>query len=252
MDKKKIGLALGGGAILGAAHIGVLRAIEESELEISYISGTSIGALVAGMFAFGLDSHKIESLVSKMNWLNVGSFSLSKFGILSNEKMSQIADDYIDDVHIEKAKIPLAIVATDVGKGEKVVFRKGKLADAVRASTCIPGIFIPVEFDGRMLVDGGLMENVPVTPLVEMGAEFIIGVDLNANRNYEKPEDIIDLMVNAMDIALDNSARIQTEDADVIIAPELSDFSRSNPDALPELIRIGYEATKKVIIEYDS
>lgn len=245
MDQKKIALALGGGAILGAAHIGVLRAIEEKHIEVTHISGTSIGALVAGLFAFGLDSHKIESVVSGLEWLDVSSFSLSKFGFLSNDKMAAIADEYINDVDIEDALIPLAIIATDVGMGEKVVFRKGKLAVAIRASTCIPGVFIPVEHEGRMLVDGGLMENVPVTPLVEMGASHIVAVDLNANRKFEKPEDVIDVMINAMDIALDNAAQLQLEEADLIIAPELHGFSRSDPEALKELIQIGYDTAMK-------
>lgn len=245
MEKKKIALALGGGAILGAAHIGILRALEEKKITVTHISGTSIGALVAGLYAFGLDSHKIEEIVSTLNWLDVGSFSFSKFGFLSNEKMADIANEYIDDVLLEEAKIPLAIIATDVSKGEKVIFKKGKLADAIRASTCIPGIFIPIELDGRVLVDGGLMENVPVSPLVEMGAEYIVAVDLNANRAYEKPEDVIDVMINAMDIALDNAAKLQSEDAHLIIAPELQDFSRSNPEALKELIKIGYQTALK-------
>lgn len=247
MDQKKIALALGGGAILGAAHIGVLRAIEEKHIEVTHISGTSIGALVAGLFAFGLDSHKIESVVSDLDWLDVGSFSLSKFGILSNDKMADIADEYINDVDIEDAKIPLAIIATDVGKGEKVVFKKGKLAVAIRASTCIPGVFIPVEHEGRMLVDGGLMENVPVTPLVEMGAAHIVAVDLNANRKFEKPEDVIDVLINAMDIALDNSAQLQLEDADLVIAPELDGFSRSDSEALKALIKVGYDTAMKAL-----
>ncbi|AXJ00458.1 NTE family protein [Cyclonatronum proteinivorum] len=245
MSSNKIALALGGGAILGAAHIGILRAIEEKQIEVTHISGTSIGALVAGLFAFGLDSHKIESLMSELEWLDVSSFSLSKFGFLSNDKMADIADDYIKDVDIEDADIPLAIIATDVGKGEKVVFTSGKLSVAVRASTCIPGVFIPVEHEGRMLVDGGIMENVPVSPLVEMGASHIVAVDLNANRKYDKPEDVIDVMINAMDIALDNAAQLQSEDANVIIAPELHGFSRSDPEALKDLIKIGYDTAMK-------
>ncbi len=247
MKQKKIALALGGGAILGAAHIGILRAFEEKEIKVTHISGTSIGALIAGLYAFGLDSHKIEEIMSDLNWLDVGAFSFSKLGFLSNEKMADIADEYINDVSIEDADIPLAIIATDVGKGEKVVFKEGKLADAIRASTCIPGIFIPIELGGRLLVDGGLMENVPVTPLVEMGADYIIAVDLNANREYEEPEDVIDVMINAMDIALDNSAKLQSEDANLVIAPELQDYSRSNPDALKDLIKVGYETALKYL-----
>lgn len=240
--KKATGLALGGGAILGAAHIGVLQAIEEREIELSCISGTSIGAFIAALYAFDIKPKEIEDIVLDLDWLSVSRLSLSKFGLLSIDKLGESFKKAAGDVQFEDAKIALAVVATDIGKCEKVVLTEGNVAEAVTASACVPGIFIPVEIDQRMLVDGGLVENVPVSPLKDLQAEHVIGVDLNAKRTYKKPEDVIDVLANAFDIAIDNATRIQTEESDVLIAPELTAYSRTDTGRIRELIKEGYDA----------
>ncbi len=248
-DEAKIGLALGGGAILGAAHIGVLRALEENNIRIHSIAGASIGAFVAALYAFGLNSREIEKIVTDMDWLDVTGFTLSKFGLLSNEKLGEKIKQAVGDVRFEDAKISLAVVATDIGNCKKVIIKTGCVAKAVMASACVPGIFIPVEIDGRMLVDGGLVENVPISPLRDLGAEIIVGVDLNAKRRYQKPEDIIDVLANSLDIAIDNATRLQTDSADVLITPELSAYTRTDTDKVGDLIKEGYDAAHLIISE---
>lgn len=243
----KIGLALGGGAVLGAAHIGVLKALDESGIEICAISGTSIGALFAALYAFGKSPDEIEKFIEDLHWLDVSGLSLSKFGLLSNEKLGEAFEDAVGDVEFSDAKIPLAVIATDIGNGKKVTFRKGSVAPAIMASSCVPGIVTPVEIDDRLLVDGGLVENVPVSPLEDLGAKKIIGVDLNAKRTYQSPDDIIDLLANALDVAIDNATRIQTDEADLLITPELTAYSRTDRDRIPELIKEGYDAAKKIL-----
>jgi NTE family protein len=176
--KKKIGLALGGGAVLGAAHIGVLKAIEEFNIPISYIAGTSIGAIISAFYAFGKNWEEMAILLKGLNWLDISRISLSQFGLLSNKKLGKLITDNLGDVSFDEACIPLAMIATDITSGEKVVLKSGNVAAAVMASSCIPGIFIPVEIDNRLLVDGELVENVPISPLKDMGANFIISVDL--------------------------------------------------------------------------
>ena len=246
----KIGLALGGGAVLGAAHVGVLKAIEEYEIRLHCMAGTSIGAFIAGLYAFGVSSAEIETLVADLKWLDITSFKFSKSGFLSNRKLGLIIKECIGDVDIENARIPLAFVATDIGRGEKVILRQGDLSLAVMASSCLPGIFSPVEIQDRMLVDGGLVENVPLSALKALGAETTIGVDLNANRCYQDPQDIIDVLSNAIDIAIDNATRIQMKRADVLIAPDLNAFSRTDPQAAKDLIEVGYQCAKKAFMKY--
>lgn len=244
---KKIGLALGGGAILGAAHVGVLRALEERKIKICSIAGTSIGAFIATMYAFGLSPGEIEDKTKDLNWLDAASFSISRYGLLSNEKLGDILIETLGDVSFEDAQIPLAMVATDIGACQKVVLKEGNVAEAVMASTCIPGIFIPVEINDQLLVDGGLVENVPLTPLKDLGADIVWGVDLNAKRKYRKPDDIIDILANALDLAIDNATRLQTEEADLLIAPELSAYNRADVENLDDLIKEGYDAAREIL-----
>ncbi|WP_352396961.1 patatin-like phospholipase family protein, partial [Aminobacterium colombiense] len=137
--KKKIGLALGGGAVLGAAHIGVLKAIEEFNLPISYIAGTSIGAIISAFYAFGKNWEEMAILLKGLNWLDISRISLSQFGLLSNKKLGKLITDNLGDVSFDEACIPLAMIATDITSGEKVVLKSGNVAAAVMASSCIPG-----------------------------------------------------------------------------------------------------------------
>ncbi|MFO8111218.1 MAG: patatin-like phospholipase family protein [Desulfosalsimonadaceae bacterium] len=250
MREQKIGIALGGGAILGAAHIGVLKAFQEKEIAISAISGTSIGSFIAALYAFDVTPEEIEKIASELNWLDVSGFAFSRLGLLTNEKMGRKITDVLREVKFEDARIPLSMIATDVGGFEKVILESGDVALAVMASTCVPGIFTPVEIDDRMLVDGGLMENVPITPLFNRDLDIIIGVDLNAGRKYKKPEDLIDVVLNAIDITIDNATRMQTQKADLVIAPKLSAYNRTDRGHVPDLIKEGYTAATLAIAAF--
>jgi len=252
-EPPSIGLALGGGAVLGASHIGTLRALEEHDLQPDYISGTSIGALIAALYAFGLDPDEMEEIAVNLKWLDISSISLSKMGLLSNDKLRNVIDRHIGTKKIEEADLPLAVVTTDLSSGEKVVLREGDLATAVMASTCIPGIFIPVEYDGLLLVDGGLVENVPVSAVAELGAERIIAVDINTYRLYNKPDDIIEVVTNAFDIAMENLTRSRSDNVDLLIRPELSSYSRTeiDSDKMSELIEEGYNTAKEALKSFD-
>lgn len=250
MREQKIGIALGGGAILGAAHIGVLKAFQEKEIAVSAISGTSIGAFIAALYAFDVTPEEIEKIAVDLNWLDVSGFAFSRLGLLTNEKMGGKITEVLGEVTFADARIPLSMIATDVGSFEKVILDAGEVALAVMASTCVPGIFTPVEIDDRMLVDGGLMENVPISTLVNRGLDTIIGVDLNACRKYKKPEDLIDVVLNAIDITIDNATRMQTQKADLVIAPKLSAYNRTDRGHVPDLIREGYTAATLAIAAF--
>lgn len=244
---KKTGLALGGGAVLGAAHVGTLRAIDEFDIEINHVAGTSIGAFVAAFFAFGKNWKEIKEIASELKWIDITGISLSRYGLLSNEKLGELIIKHLGNKNIEDADIPLAIVATDVTSGEKVILDKGTLADAVMASTCIPGIFKPVEIDGKMLVDGGIVENVPINTTMKLGAEYVIGVDLNSKHKYDKPDNILDVIMNSFHFLMQQTDKLQTEDADLLIKPDLSTFNRSDMNQIDDLIEKGYEDSRKVL-----
>jgi NTE family protein len=244
---KKIGLALGGGAVLGAAHVGVLKAIEENGIEISYITGTSIGAFVAAFYAFNKKSVDIQKIASELKWMDISGLSLSRFGLLSNEKMGKLITSHIGDVNLEDADIPLAMIATDIVSGEKVALKKGPVAKASMASTSIPGIFSPVEWDNKLLVDGGIVENVPIQTVKDMGADYVIGVDLNARHAYDKPKNILDVLLNGFHFMMMTAAKLQTENADLLITPDLSSFNRTDTEQVDELMEQGYKDAKKAL-----
>ncbi|MDN5335740.1 MAG: hypothetical protein PWR02_766 [Synergistales bacterium] len=247
LEGKKIGLALGGGGALGAAHIGVLKAVEELGIQIGCISGTSAGALVASLYAFGMPWEKLAEIAHEIKWMEISKLSLSQYGLLSNEKLGSFIEQNIGNARIEEAEIPLAIVATDITTGEEIILKEGYVRKAVMASTCIPGVFVPVEIDGRLLVDGGIVENVPVSPLQDMGADFIIGVDLNSGRRKERPKNIIEVLLRSFDFTLKAATRLQTERADLLIQPDLSSYSMYDMNKAEDLIRRGYEAVKRAL-----
>ncbi|MDZ7716272.1 MAG: patatin-like phospholipase family protein [Balneolaceae bacterium] len=244
---KKIGLALGSGAALGAAHIGVLKALEENNLKPDYIAGTSIGALVGALYAFGIPVKEIEIIAEELDWLDISGFTLSGMGLLSNDELGELISERVGDVTFDQANIRLAVITTDISSGEKVVLKEGNVSQAIKASTCIPVIFEPVEINGRMLVDGGLMESIPVTPLKDFSAEYLIGVDLKSDRKYKRPEDLIDVLNNTLEIALIHLAKVKMDEVDLLIQPELGKFSRTDTSHTKEMIDLGYRAAQDAL-----
>ncbi|UZE96588.1 patatin-like phospholipase family protein [Alkalimarinus alittae] len=244
-----VGLALGGGAAKGIAHIGILKAFEEEGVEISYLSGTSIGALVAGYYAFGKTADEMLTVGEALSFKRMTSFSLlKKGGFFTTDAIKEMILDDIGDVKIEDAIIPLAICTTDIVTGEQVIFEKGSLADAICASVAVPGLFTPVEIDGRKLVDGGLVENVPVSLVEGLGAGIVIGVDLNGVKHYPEPSGMIDVLGNAIDICMDLKTRDQLKRADIVISLDLNGYSRSdNSDRIEALVMEGYHPMKAKI-----
>jgi len=179
--RPRVGLALGSGSARGLAHLGVIRAIEDAGIEVDFIAGTSMGALIGAIHAAGkLD--ELEATFQAFDWKKTLSFFdvvLPKSGLLDGAKVSELVRAHVHADAIESLPKPFATVATDIVSGEEVVIRSGDVIEAVRASISVPGIFTPVRSNGRILVDGGLTNPVPVSAVRAMGAEFVIAVDLN-------------------------------------------------------------------------
>ncbi len=247
LKNKTVALALGGGSVLGAAHVGVIKALEESSAEIKAISGTSAGGIVAALYAFGKSAKEIEKIILEFEWKNLSSITLSKFGLLSNEKIGEMIKSNIGDRNIEDANIPLCMVATDISTGEKVILDKGSVSDAIMATTCVPGIFVPTEIDGRILVDGGIVENIPLSCLKNIEVDYKIGVDLVTTQSYRKPNNVIEILYNSFHFLVKANKRIQTKEADILIKPNLSKFNAVDLSQMKDLIKIGYDETIKVI-----
>jgi len=244
----RIGVALGGGAAKGIAHIGALKAFEEDQIRIHCISGTSVGALVASYYAFGRPAESILSICSTLNLSKIINFTFERGGLFSTDNIRDMIHRDLGDCRIEDADIPLAICATDIETGEQLIFREGNLADAVCASMAVPGLFVPVEVDGRILVDGGLVENVPISPLAKMGAGITVAIDLSHVTRYPKPEDTLDVISNAINIGIDFNTRKQLKKADIAVPLDLSKYSlTNNADCVDELYMEGYRPMKNKI-----
>ncbi len=176
---KKLGIALSGGTAKGFAHIGVLEALEKNKIKIDYLAGTSMGAVVGALYASGIPIKELKKIAIETKWENLVDFTLPDRGILSGEKIENFLRVLLKNKKFEDLEIPLSIIAADVHNGEKVIFKKGDVASALRASISIPSIFVPYEYNGRILVDGGVVAPVPVDTVRSMGADVVIAIDFS-------------------------------------------------------------------------
>jgi NTE family protein len=239
-------LALSGGSAVGIAHVGAVRALREADVVIGSVAGTSAGAVVAACVAFEIPEERMIEVSRRLSWSNISDFGYSKLGLNSNKPVGKLIEELIGDVSIEDAPIPLAIVATDIDTGEKVVFRKGNLAEAVMASTCIPGFFVPVEIGGRRLVDGGIVENLPLPSLSPSRVDVRIGIDLGYWRTIHTAKNVLDVVTNSYAILVRNQSGGSplASDEGIVIRPHLEGFTISDFKRMDELIDIGFRATR--------
>ena len=180
MSGKRVGLALGGGAARGFAHVGVLRVLEREGIPVDFVAGTSVGSVIGVARAAGFDGNDLQQMALEFKWRNVGRPVWPRDGFFSFEPMESYLTSILGDLSFDELKIPYAAVATDLETGEQVVLREGKVAPAVRASCSVPGLVVPVELEGRSLVDGGIVNNLPISVVRELGAEIVIAVGLSS------------------------------------------------------------------------
>lgn len=243
----KIGLALGSGGARGFAHLGVLKVLEEENIPISYIAGSSIGALVAALYASGLGLDRLYKLAKSFRRNNFIDLTIPKMGLIAGKRITEFIRLLTKGKKIEELEIPIAIVATDLQTGAKVVFRQGDVARAVRASISIPGIFVPAEVDGRLLVDGGVVDRVPVSVAREMGADIVIAVDVSPVNVNSEITSIFDVILQSLDILQDEIVSHRQLASDVMIRPRVEAYSSRAFTDIEEIIAIGEEEARKNI-----
>ncbi len=171
--RPKVGVALGGGFARGLAHIGILKVLEEENIPVDFIAGTSVGSVIGAAYASGISAKELEEVASLVRFKDFSRWTFSRFGLFSNDKMAVFLHKILRCKTFEELKIPLAIAATDIITGDAAVFTTGDLIDPVRASCAYPGMFQPVKIGEQLLVDGLLAHSVPATPLRDMGAERV-------------------------------------------------------------------------------
>ncbi|HEX8775703.1 MAG TPA: patatin-like phospholipase family protein [Pyrinomonadaceae bacterium] len=250
-ERPKVGLALSGGAARGLAHVGVLRVLAEHGIPIDYIAGTSAGALVGGALAAGMTLDEIEKIGRSMRWRDVGRTTLSPLGVQSNARMEGYIRARFPATRFEDMRIPFAAVATDLRAGSAIVMSgEGDVAFAIRASSAIPGWYVPVTDErGRQLVDGGLVANVPTAAARSLGADIVIAVDVNSEgaKFLGPPHSAIGVMLQAMMVVQRTAAMHQWQDADVVIMPKVGHIRWDELGRSGDLIAAGRQATLSTI-----
>ncbi|MCD6311994.1 MAG: patatin-like phospholipase family protein [Elusimicrobia bacterium] len=250
-NRAKVGVVLSGGAARGLAHVGVIKCWQENNLPLDLIVGTSVGSLVGVLYASGIDGAGIEKIVSGLNWNELIEFKvtpsriLNLTSIISSEKMGDFLSAHIGKKRFSDLKIPFVCVACDIRTGEKIVFRDGELIPAVRASSCIPGIFEPVEYRHRILVDGGVVDNVPTDIAIAEGADMIVASWTGGSRMLEDSRNIIAVLTQVISVSGTVLSLQQLKKADIVIEPDLKNVSPLDLDKFAYSSEAGYSACSR-------
>ncbi len=249
----KVALVLGGGAARGFAHVGVIRALEKEKIPVDLIVGTSVGSLIGAIYAHDRNSFELEwtaFALEKNEFFDYGLLNaFTGMGIAKGDKLEAFVKNKIPVADIENLKVPFVAVATDLNRGTRVTLDSGSIARAVRASSAIPGVFQPVEHQGKLLVDGGVIDNVPVSVARERGADIVIAVDIGQQVANFKIENVIDVMLQSITIMGAENAKVKKRDADVLITPSIGDVGRLDFTQKKRSMQAGIEATEKMIPE---
>ncbi|UCZ51845.1 patatin-like phospholipase family protein [Bacillus shivajii] len=243
--KPKIGLALGSGGSRGFAHIGALKVLEKEGINIDFIAGSSMGALIGVLYGAGHSPNMLEKMATQFRRKYFLDFTVPKMGFIRGEKAKQVINMLVQNKKLEDLNLPVSVVATDLMRGEKVVFTKGNAAQAVRASIAIPGIVVPGKIDGTMYVDGGVIDRVPVSVLKNMGADIIIAVDVSFFNTEPEITSIYDVIIQSMDIMEKEMVRYREIHSDVMIRPILSHIKATQFTNVEEVMKLGEVETEK-------
>ena len=240
--RPKLGLALGGGFARGISHIGVLHTLEKHGIAVDYISGTSAGALAGMAYASGLPYEEVVKRATALRFGMFGQWRFSWLGLASNQRLEFYPKRHLNVSTFEELRIPLMIAATDLITGEPVYFDHGPLGPPLRASCAYPGLFQPVQYEGRTLVDGFVGATVPVDAASRMGADVIIAVFLDAEAMV-KPTNFTDVIGRSFSIIQRHADLAWRARADVVIEPRVRDFAWDDFAKTPQVIAAGEEAT---------
>src|SRR5450755_206829 len=245
-----IGVALGGGFARGIAHIGVLKVLEEEGIPVRMVAGTSVGAIMGAAYCSGLTIEELEALAHKVRFTNFARWTLSRYGFATTDRMISFLNRTLKVQTFEELRVPLAVTATDFSTGGGAVFTSGPIIDPVRASCAYPGMFLPVEIDGRCLVDGMLSYPVPSRPLRDMGADRVLAVHLKGQWSKScAPRHFFDVIGQSFAIAQDMMSTLWRSAADIVIEPDVAGFDYDDFKRADELIRVGELAMRSALPE---
>ena len=245
----RIGLALGGGAARGFAHVGVIQVLEEAGIRPSLVVGTSAGSLVAALYASGRSGAELQQLAESLQEAALTDWSLPLLGrgALKGEALARYVSDQVQNKLIEDMPLPLGIVATDLGNGQGVLFRRGSTGTAVRASSAVPSVFQPVHIGGRDYVDGGLVAPVPVEYARQMGAQVVVAVDISSPPDGQATGDSLSILLQTFAIMSKSINRFELKAADVVVRPALDGVKSADFSAKRRAIEAGRQAMRQAL-----
>ncbi len=247
-ESNGIGLALGGGFARGFAHVGVLQVLEENQVPIACIAGTSVGSILGTAYASGMPLPQIAAVCRGIRFRDFGRWRISRLGLASNDRMTQLIERCFHALTFEELIIPTAVVATDLCTGEPVVFTRGELARAIRASCAFPGLFEPVQVDGRCLADGGLVAPVPTRAAAEIGAKCVVGVSVGFN-NWDgpAPKNLFQVVSRAVSAAQKKCSATWESAADILLEPDVQDIEWDEFQRADEAMAAGVAAARAAL-----
>ncbi|SRR5690606_4709098 len=243
----KVGLALGSGGARGFAHLGVIKVLQENSIPIDMIAGSSMGALVGCFYAFGHDLDQLIKLSTAFKRTYYLDFTVPKMGLIAGNRVKHLIDLFMHGKNLEDLKIPVCVIAANLQTGEKVEFKKGSIAQAVRASIAIPGVFTPEEINGSLFIDGGVVDRVPVSTVKKMGADIIIGCDVARLNTKAEITTIYDVIMQSLDILQIEIVENRREESDIMIRPPVEQFSARAFTNINEIIKYGEIETRKML-----
>jgi NTE family protein len=243
----RIGLALGGGFARGLAHVGVLKVLEEEGIVPDFIAGTSVGAVIGAAYCSGVSAKELAELAAIVRFKDFARYTISRFGLCTNDRMTGFLQRILKVKTFEELRIPLAVTATDFLTGEPIVFTHGDLIDPVRASCAYPGVFLPVNVGGRMMVDGLLGHGVPAQPLKQMGADRVAAIYFSAHWVQKSPRHVLEVIGQCFSIAQANMSCLWQTHADLLIEPDVSAFGFDDFQKALSLVKVGEEAARQVL-----
>jgi NTE family protein len=241
-----IGLALSGGGARGIMHLGVIKALQEQGLPLSCIAGTSAGAIAGAFVAYGYTPDEVLNILLKTNFLQYLRPSFNGPGLLHMNKVEKLYQDLLPCNSFEKLKIPLTVAATDIEAGETVYFQRGELIKPLMASSCLPGIFEPIRYQKKLLVDGAVLNNLPIEPLLSQNANFLIGSNCNP-RVLDKPlVSMRNIVERSLMLAVRNKTQERLLQCDLVFEPkEVGRYDIFDVKRAREIFKIGYQAVVK-------
>jgi NTE family protein len=246
--REGIALALGGGFARGYAHLGVLRVLEEQELPISCLTGSSIGSILAAAYASGTPLPRIIAKCREIRFRDFARWRVSRFGLASNERLGALMQHFFDSKQFEDLRLPVGVVATDLGTGDPVLFKEGNITDAIRASCAFPGLFEPVTIGTRVLADGGLVAPVPTKAAREMGAGVVVGVSVGMHDGHPgAPTNIFQVVSRSVSAAQKHQLEGWERHADLVLRPEVQSLAWDDFERIDEAMDAGAKAAMKAL-----